>query len=108
MNLCMLTIIIPTTLEDVVIDWMLEQSEIVGFTGFNSSSIYGHGSEETSLSIAERVVGKSRRVMLQTHITESDAKRVLSKLKKEFPSKDIHYMIRPLIDAGNLMSYQNE
>lgn len=105
MNLCMLTIIIPATLEDVVIDWMLEQSDI---RGFNSSSLYGHGSDETKMSIAERVTGKSQRVMFQTHLTESVAKNILTRLKKEFASKDIHYMMRPLIDAGNLMSYQNE
>ena len=105
MNLCMLTIIIPTALEDVVIDWMLEQSDI---KGFNSSSIYGHGSDETNMSIAERVTGKSRRVMFQTHVTENDAKNILTRLKKEFASSDIHYMIRSLIDAGNLISYENE
>ncbi|MBL4601603.1 MAG: DUF3240 family protein [Emcibacteraceae bacterium] len=105
MNLCMLTIIIPTALEDVVIDWMLEQSDIMGF---NSSSIYGHGSDETNMSIAELVTGKSKRVMFQTHVPENIAKNILTRLKKTFASRDIHYMIRPLIDAGNLMSYEDE
>lgn len=105
MNLCMLTIIIPTTLEDVVIDWMLEQSDIAGF---NSSSIYGHGSAETGMSVSERVTGKSKRVMFQTHVSESDAKNILARLKQEFARSDIHYMIRPLIAAGNLMSYNDE
>lgn len=103
MKLTMLTIIIPAALEEVLIDWLLEQDDIVGF---NSLPIYGHGSsKESQMSMAERVTGKSARVMFQTHVELEGAKNILGRLKKQFASSDIHYMIRPLIDAGNLMSY---
>ena len=103
MNISMLTIISPVALEDVIIDWLLEQDDI---DGFNSFPIYGHGSsKEAHMSMSERVTGKSARVMFQSHVELDVAKNILKRLKKQFASGDIHYMIRPLIDAGNLMSY---
>lgn len=103
MTLTMLSIIVPVAIDDVIIDWLLEQDDI---HGFNSLSIFGHGSDEDVMSIGEKVSGKSRRTMFQTHVEEDLAKAILSRLKKAYPSSDIHYMIRPMIDAGNLKSYE--
>jgi uncharacterized protein DUF3240 len=105
MTLCMLSIIIPTAIESVIIDWLLEQDDI---NGFNSIALYGHGSHESGMSISERVTGKSAKVMFQTHVGEADAHNILGRLKKQFARSDIHYMIRPMIDAGNLMSYEEK
>jgi len=104
MNLCMLSIIVPTAIEDVIIDWLMEQDDI---DGFNSLNLYGHGSKESVMSMAERVTGKSAKVMYQTHTSESNAKNILGRLKSEFAASDIHYMIRPVIDAGNLSFYED-
>lgn len=105
MTLCMLSIIVPTAIESVIIDWLLEQEDI---DGFNSIALHGHGSNENSMSVSERVTGKSAKVMFQTHVSETEARNILHRLKKKFARTDIHYMIRPLIDAGNLMSYEEE
>ena len=102
MNICMLSIIIPKAIESTMIDWLLEQPEI---SGFNSLEIHGHGSHEDQFSLSEQVTGKSQRTMYQTHLSESNAREVLARLKQDFARSDIHYMIRPLIDAGNLMTF---
>ena len=105
MTLCMLSIIVPTAIEAVIIDWLLEQDDV---SGFNSIVVHGHGSNESAMSISERVTGKSAKVMFQTHVGEAEARNILGRLKKQFARSDIHYMIRPMIDAGNLMSYEEK
>lgn len=105
MNICMLSIIVPVAIEAVIIDWLLEQDDI---NGFNSLNLYGHGSDESTLSLSERVTGKSAKVMFQTHVSEVGSKQILGRLKKQFARTDIHYMIRPLIAAGNLMLYEDD
>lgn len=104
MTLTMLSIIVPVAMEDSMIDWLLEQQEI---DGFNSIPMHGHGSHEDGMSLAEKVTGKSRKIMFQTHVSEETARKMLTQLKKDFARADIHYMIRPLIDAGNLSSYES-
>lgn len=104
MKITMLSIIIPEALEDNMIDWLLEQNDI---HGFNSIPIFGHGSSENDMTMSEKVAGKSKRIMYQTHVTEEIAKKSLNQLKRDFARSDIHYMIRPLIDAGNILSYED-
>ncbi len=100
-EICMLSIIVPVAIEEVMIDWLHEQEEI---TGFNSIEIFGHGTHEEQMSLYEKVTGKSRRIMYQSHLSEKNARIVLSRLQQDFAKNDIHFMIRPLIAAGNLMS----
>ncbi|MEZ5758198.1 MAG: DUF3240 family protein [Emcibacteraceae bacterium] len=103
MSLCMLSLIVPVAIESTIIDWLLEQDEI---KGFNSLSLDGHGAHENAMTLSERVTGKSVKKMFQSHVTEVQAKDILGRLKKDFANADIHYMIRPLLDAGNLSSYE--
>ncbi|HPF47533.1 MAG: DUF3240 family protein [Alphaproteobacteria bacterium] len=105
MKLCMLSLIVPDAIEDTIIDWLLEQDEI---DGFNSLSLFGHGSHESVMSFSERVTGKASKKMFQSHVTEQQANDILARLKKDFANADIHYMIRPLIDAGNLSNYETK
>jgi hypothetical protein len=99
-NLCMLSINIPIEVEDSMIDWLLEQEEV---EGFNSIKIHGHGTHEIHMALFEKVTGKSQRIMYQTHLSKENAQSILSKLKRDFAKNDIHYMVFPLLEAGNLM-----
>ncbi len=103
MSLCLLTIISPLALEEVIVDWLLEHDNIKGFT---SILVRGHGGQEENLSLSEQVTGRSDGVMFDTHIPLEYAHDILGNLKKDFAMSDIHYMIRPVIDAGNIRSYE--
>ncbi len=99
MTLCLLTIIVPVALEDSMIDWLLENPLAEGFTSFPVS---GHGASEQRLSLAEKVSGRSRRIMFQIHLDRAAADRILQQLKKDYANTDMHFMLYPLLDAGHL------
>lgn len=98
----LLTINTPTIIEDVVIDWFLEQEEI---NEFSSMIIRGHGSAEENMSLPEKVTGKTKRVSFQFHLNELTVKTFLNKIKYKFAGSDIHYMITPIIETGDLSTY---
>jgi len=102
MTLCLLTIITPAAIEDVVVDWLLEQE---GFTGFNSMAVNGYGLGEENMSLSEKVTGKTDRMMFQMHLDIKLSEIIMANLKRDFAVSDIHYMITPISDAGNLTSY---
>jgi len=105
MNLCLLTLIIPAAIEDVVVDWLLEQQ---GFTGFNSMMVNGYGLDEKNMTLPEKVTGKTYRIMFQMHMDDTLSEFILENLKQDFPTSDIHYMITPLSSAGNLKQFSKE
>ncbi len=105
MKLCLVTIIIPAAIEDVIVDWLLEQD---GFTGFSSMAVNGYGLGEENMSISEKVTGKTARIMFQMHMDIELSKIILKTLKSDFVTSDIHYVVTPLSEAGNLMSYQDK
>ena len=101
--LYLLTINVPVVIEEVVVDWLLEQEDI---NGFNSMATSGHGSNESNMVTSEKVTGRTRRVQFQTHLALATAEVLLKKLKHKFTTSDIHYMIAPLTQAGNLSTYE--
>ncbi len=101
----LITIITPKAIEDTIVDWLLEQE---GFTGFNRIAVNGYGMTERNMTLRERVTGYTSRVMFQMHMPSTVADTVLSNLKKNFAGSDIHYMITPVTEAGNLASYDND
>lgn len=103
--ICLLTIITPKTIEDVIVDWLLEQE---GFTGFNQVAINGYGMDEEKMSLSEKVTGNTDRIMFQMHMPSPTADIILSNLKKDFGGSDIHYMISPVTEAGNLAFHKND
>ncbi|PHZ86508.1 DUF3240 family protein [Paremcibacter congregatus] len=103
MTLCLLTITTPSAVEDVIVDWFLEQEDI---GDFNSMPAFGHGSHEGKMSVAERVTGRSRKTMFQLHLSLPTVERILAKLKKDFAGTEIHYMMSPLMRAGDLTAYE--
>ncbi len=103
MKLCLMTIIIPASLEEIFVDWFMEQENL---DGFSSSILYGHGTSEQNMSMSERVTGRSKKIMFQIHLSHSVAEIILAKLKNDFKGSQIHYMLAPLLDAGRLENYQ--
>lgn len=65
MSHCLLYLIVAPAAEDAVAEWLLEDEAV---SGFSSMPIAGHGSSEASMTLAEQVAGRRRRVMFFTHL----------------------------------------
>lgn len=99
MHYQLLHLIVPTLTEDALVEWLLEREDIPGFT---SSVVAGHGSSERSMTTAEQVAGRSRRVMFMVLLQEEKAKAVLTALSADFAASGVHYWLVPVIEHGRL------
>jgi hypothetical protein len=96
----LLHLIVPPQTEDALVEWLLERDDVPGFT---SSAVAGHGSSEQSMTTAEQVAGRSRRVMFILLLPQETAMDVLSALGADFGRSGIHYWITPAIAHGRLV-----
>jgi creatinine amidohydrolase/Fe(II)-dependent formamide hydrolase-like protein len=95
----LLTLVMPPTLTDPLVDWLLEQPEV---TGFISLPVNGHGGEVHAMSAAEQVAGYRKGWMVQTHLPQQQARELLARLAQDFAASEIHYWMTPLIAGGHL------
>ena len=99
MQLCLLTLIAAPSLEDALVDWLLVQDEI---SGFSSSSIDGHGSRESGMSLMEQVTGRQKRVQFLIHTNITVAERLIQKLRVDFIGTGLHYFVLPVSTYGSI------
>lgn len=95
----LLILIVPPSLEESLVDVLLQQAEISGFT---SSKVNGHGTvrgDAATLSIVEQVTGRQQRVQFMMHANIVDLKNLVSSLKSTFRSTDIHYILMPILEC---------
>jgi hypothetical protein len=90
---------IPPSLEDQLIDWLLDRAEPAGFS---SSSISGHSSDPSHLSVAEKVSGKQHRLQFQVQIDAAQVEPFTAGLRAEFDGSDVHFWAIPLALSGSL------
>lgn len=95
----LLYVIVPPRIEDPLAEWLLEREDVSGFT---SLPVFGHGSSESSMTLAEQVAGRSRRVMFMIHLPRAVAEKLLAALAEEFHGSSVHYWLAPLECAGRL------
>jgi hypothetical protein len=96
---CLLVLIVPPTLEEPLVDWLLDCPSL---SGFSTTAIHGHGSGQAGLSAIEQVTGRRRRVQFQLHVTWEQAQTILAGLQRDLPEADVHYWLLPLVDSGRL------
>lgn len=99
MNICLLTIYVPPTLEEALEDWLLQNDAI---TGFSTMEGFGHGSRPSGMTLLEQVSGKQRRIQFSIELEVQLANELLSKLRMKFAGVGLHYMLTPLLEAGSL------
>jgi len=93
----LLILIVPPTLEEMLIDVLLQYPEISGFT---SSKVNGHGTvhgDGAELSLLEQVTGRQQRVQFMMHANVSDLQNLTAMVKTKFRSTDIHSILLPLL-----------
>ena len=77
----LLSLVISPEVEDAVVDWLLEQKEISGFT---SLQVSGHGASPHSMNISEQVAGRRRQVMIQSYLPDMQAVSLVLGLEEAF------------------------
>lgn len=96
----LLILIVPLKLEELMVDKLLAQTAISGFT---SSAVSGHGSfNNTQLSLLEQVTGRQRRVQFMLHAELTVLQDLLDALKQEFSNAGLHYILQPVLAAQAL------
>jgi len=97
MQQALLTLIVSLELEETLVDWLLEQDHVQGFT---SMQVYGHGSGVSAMSVAEQVQGRQKRTQFMVHGQLSALERLLQDIRRQYPRAGLHYFLTPVISAG--------
>jgi len=94
----LLTIIAPPSMEEELIDWLLTQPNITGFT---SQTANGHGSGH-EMNIAEQVSGRRRQITFMIVLQKLMAESIIVDLKHCFSGSRLHYWLSPLTEHGSI------
>jgi len=94
-----LVVIGPITLEENLIDFLLERDHP---TGFCSQRISGHSSRHEGLSLREQVSGREQRVRFEVLTTRPDAEQIVDELGTAFGNISLHYWFVPAAFSGRL------
>lgn len=99
----LLILIAPVSLEETLVDLLLQKSEISGFT---TSNVSGHGRHqaagEASLSMVEQVSGRQKRVQFMMHADFYQLQSLIGELKQTFNNVGLHYILMPIAEAQSL------
>ncbi len=99
MKNCILILVAAPELEEVIVDWLLEQDDISGFT---SHPTYGQSREQEKMSLIEQVIGRQRKVMFHLHLKSDMLAPVLISLQENFTGTTLEYWVIPVIQTGSL------
>ncbi len=99
MKQSLLVLIVTPAIEDAVVDWLLEQEEI---PGFSSMPIHGHGASVHALTAAEQVTGRQRNIMFQLHLPHEVAEKIIAAARIAFHGSGMHYWLTPVAAAGHM------
>lgn len=97
---CSLTIVFPKSLEDELIDLLLERPEWVA--GFTITQVEGKGRTVRLSGVVEEVKGRARRVQVQTLINCEHARALIAYLRSALPNPEVAYWLAPIIEFGRL------
>lgn len=97
---CCLTLVCHQSLEERLVDHLLQHPEWVG--GFSVNQIQGHSIKENLPSMLEQVRGRSQRIEIRCVMNQEDAHALIKHLKSEEANSEISYWIIPVIEYGRL------
>ena len=97
---CCLTLVCHNSLEERLVDHMLEHPEWV--PGFTVTRVEGHSQKEHLPSVLEQVRGRSQRVAIRSVMNLADAQALIAHLKAEEGNPEIAYWITPVMEFGRL------
>ena len=93
----LVTINIPPSLEEMMVDSLLMLEAEHGFSSF---PVYAHHHDNKGLSLAEQVTGRQRRTRFQMYVPVQELPALLAQLRNEFAGSGIQYWVLPVIENG--------
>ncbi|MFZ2449388.1 MAG: DUF3240 family protein [Methylovulum miyakonense] len=96
-NEYLLTLNVPPSLEEAVVDSLLT---LEAEHGFSSLPVNAHHHENQGLSLAEQVSGRQKRIRFQMYVDAQGLAELLTLLKAEFSGAGIQYWVLPVIEKG--------
>ncbi len=99
MEQCILVLVVSPSIDNAMVDWLLDRDDVQGFT---SASIYGHGDPHHTLSSSEQVAGRKKQVMFRMHLSEQAAREMISSIQQSFKGAAIHYWVIPMLISGHI------
>jgi hypothetical protein len=97
---CCLTLVCHQSLEERLVDHLLEHPEWVN--GFSTARIEGHSLKELLPSMLEQVRGRSQRSEIRCVMNLEDAHALVAHLKQHEANSTIAYWISPIVEYGRL------
>lgn len=94
-----LVLVLPKSLEDEVVDHLLQHPEWV--TTFIALPVAGHGLPQRIASAAEQVRGHAQRVRIELPLRAADAAQLIAHLREDLAGSELDWWLTPLLDAGS-------
>ena len=99
MHQCLLMIYAPPSVEETLVDWLLEHDAIEGFSSVEAS---GHGVRQAVMSLLEQVTGRQRRVQFTIKTETAFADHLIQDMRENFAGVGLRYFIVPLMGEGRV------
>ncbi|MFI3186550.1 MAG: DUF3240 family protein [Methylococcaceae bacterium] len=93
----LVTLNVPVSLEEAVVDCLLMVESEHGFSSFPVSS---HDHKNEGLSLAEQVSGRQKRIRFQMYVPQQGLPILLEQLRADFSGSGIKYWVLPVIENG--------
>ena len=93
----LVTLNIPPSLEELMVDSLLMFEEDHGFSSF---PVNAHHHINKGLSLAEQVTGRQKRIRFQMYVPVDELPRLLAQLRRDFSGSGIDYWVLPVIENG--------
>lgn len=97
-EMTLLVLTLAPALEEELIDYLLNQDSVESFT---SQQVHGHG-EHGTLSVAEQVSGRRKRLQYQVIVTRSEIPALLAGLASSVGT-GIEYWEQPIRGYGHIL-----
>lgn len=97
-TLVLLTLAAPRNLEEALVDQLLAHPDWAG--GFTLYRAEGHSQRALSLTVQERVRGRTERISFQIVLAPEQAQALLAHLKRHLPKPEVAYWLTPVIAFG--------
>ncbi len=91
----LVTINVPPSLEEAMVDCLLTFETAQGFSSFPVSA---HDHRNEGLSLAEQVTGRQRKIRFQMYIDKEHVSALLTKIKADFTGSGLHFWVVPVLE----------
>ncbi|MFM8342409.1 MAG: DUF3240 family protein [Methylomonas sp.] len=93
----LITLHVPPSLEEAVVDCLLSFETAQGFSSF---AVNAHHHSHHGSSLAELVSGRQGKISFQMYVEKDEIAAVLNQLKTDFAGAGLHYWVTPVIEQG--------